>query len=170
MVEVARGLDAVIVNPASIFGPHGTQYRGAEMMRKVRQTQVLPYFTGGLCAVHVQDVVQGTLAVLERGMSGQRYILGGENLTYRALAARTAGVMNLRRRFVPVPPIITGLAAMLLEPWGHLRNRRPRITYAVHYCASRYHFYDSSKARKALGYAPRDFMAILHECLRLGVC
>jgi dihydroflavonol-4-reductase len=103
-------------------------------------------------------------------VSGQRYILGGENLTFRALVERTAGVMNLRRRFVPVPSIITGLAAMLLEPWGHLRNRRPRITYATHYCASRYHFYDSRKAHKALGYAPRDFMAILHECLRLGVC
>ncbi len=170
MAEVTRGLDAVIVNPASIFGPYGFRYRGAEMMRKVRLTRLVPYFTGGICVVHVQDVIEGIFAALERGVPGCRYILGGENLTYQALVKRTARAMNLRRRFIPIPPLITGLAAMILEPWGRLRNRRPRITYIIHYLASRYHFYDSSKARRTLGYTPRDFGAILDECLRLGMC
>jgi dihydroflavonol-4-reductase len=168
--EVARGLDAVIVNPASIFGPYRPCYRGAEMLAKVRRGRVVPYFTGGLCAVHVSDVVEGTLAALERGTSGQRYILGGENLTYHSLVKRTARAMGLRRWPVPVPALVTGLAARTLEPWGRWRGRRPRITYATHYCANRYHFFDSGKARAALGYAPRDFDAIVEECLQLKAC
>jgi dihydroflavonol-4-reductase len=168
--EVVRGLDAVTVNPASIFGPHGGGYRGAEMLAKVRRTRVVPYFTGGLCAVHVDDVVAGTVAALERGTQGERYILGGENLTYRALVERAARALGLRRWPVPVPALVTGLAARILEPWGRWRGRRPRITYATHYCASRCHFYDSGKARAALGYAPRDFDAIVEECVRLKAC
>ena len=166
----AQGLDAVIVNPASIFGPYGSCYRGAEMFCKARRTWLLPYFTGGLCAVHVQDVVEGTVAALWRGKSGRRYILGGENLSHRALVERAAGALNLRRRFVPVPALVTRLAADVLEPWGRWRNVRPRITYLTHYCASRYHYYDSTRARTELGYRPRNFEAILQECLCLGMC
>jgi dihydroflavonol-4-reductase len=168
--EVARGLDAIIVNPASIFGPYGTRYRGAEMIQKVRRARIVPYFTGGICTVHLQDVIQGIIAALTRGVTGGRYILGGENLTYRSLVERAAQIMRLRRWFVPVTPIVTGAAMRIMEPWGRLRNQRPKITYAAHYCASRCHFYDSSKAHKALGYTPRDFNAILDECRRLGVC
>jgi len=166
--EVARGLDGVIVNPATIFGPYGRGYRGLEMIEKVRRARIVPYFTGGICVVHVWDVVEGILAALHRGESGQRYILGGENVTYQAVVERAAQAMHLRRHFVPVPPAVTGLAAGILESLGRLRNRRPAITYATHYCASRYHFYDSGKARKVLNYNPRDFDAILEDCLRFA--
>jgi dihydroflavonol-4-reductase len=168
--EARQGLDAVIVNPASIFGPYGSRYRGAEMLRKVRQTWLVPYFTGGLCAVHVHDVVDGIVEALGRGKAGQRYILGGENLSYRDLVARTARAMGLRRCSVPVPTLLTGLAANVLEPWGRWRNVRPRMTHVIHYCASRHHYYDSTKAQRELGYAPRDFEAILQECLSLNAC
>lgn len=165
MTEVARGLDAIIVNPADVKGPHGTQYRGAEIVRAVRRAPVVPYFSGGICVVHVQDVVEGILAALLQGATGQRYILGGENLTFRALAERAAKTMGLGRRFIPVPRMVTGPAAMILEPWGLLWNHRPWIRYTI---ASRFQFYDFSKACMALGYAPRDFSAILDECLRMG--
>jgi dihydroflavonol-4-reductase len=168
MAEVARGLDAVIVNPASVKGPHGSQYRGAEILRTVSRARIVPYFTGGICVVHVHDVVEGILAALERGVSGQRYILGGENLTFRALAERAARVIGVQRRFIPFPPTLTRVAWLTLEPWARMRNRRPWITYAVHHCASRPQFYDSSKARATLQYAPRSFDAILDECIGLG--
>lgn len=168
--EVARGLDAVTVNPASIFGPYRKSYRGSDMFRKVRRTSIVPYFTGGICAVHVGDVVDGIQAALCGGLAGQRYILGGENVTLRGLAEQTAAAMDLRRTFVPVPPFVTALAAMILEPWGRLRGRRPYITHVTHYCASRYHFYSSEKARRMLGYAPREFSSILDECMQMHMC
>jgi dihydroflavonol-4-reductase len=166
--QVMRGLDAVIVNPAFIFGPNGANYRGAEVIRKVHRGRIFPYFLGGICVVHVQDVVEGILAALEQGETGERYILGGENVTFRAIAERAASALNLHRTLVPVPPPVTELAGMALEAWGRLRNRRPQIT-RVPRGASRYQFYDSSKARRALGYMPRDFGVVLAECIRLGV-
>lgn len=168
--EVNRGLDAVIVNPASIFGPYRTTYRGADMFRKVRRTRIVPYFTGGICAVHVADVISGIQAALRQGVTGQRYILGGENISFRSLVQQTAAAMGVHRRFIPVFPIVTALAASILEPLGRWRGRRPAITHVTHYCAGRYHFYSSEKARRTLGYAPRPFDSILDECLRMHLC
>jgi len=168
MAEIAKGLNAVIVNPSSIKGPYGSYYRGAEIARTVRRMPIVPYFLGGICVVHVDDVVDGIVAAQARGVSGERYILGGENLSFKTLGQRAAKAMNLKRRFTPLPSIVTGLAASVLEPLSRLQSRQPWITYDTHYCASRYQFYDSSKACKELAYAPRAFDAILDECLRFG--
>src|SRR5262249_42968254 len=97
------------------------------------------------------------------GRTGERYILGGENLTYRRIAELAAEGLGLKRTAVSVPPLVTGLAAGILEPLGRLTGRRPRITYDVHYCARRFAFYDSSKARGELGFAPRPFVEIVRE-------
>lgn len=156
-----NGLEAVIVNPGSIFGPHGRSFRGGEMIEKVRRRRVVPYFLGGINVVHVDDVVDGIVRALKLGQSGERYILGGENLTYRRIAEMAAERLRLARQFVPVPPLVTGLAAALTEPVSAWTGKRPRFTYEVHYCSSHYQFYDSSKARKELGFAPRSFEAIV---------
>jgi dihydroflavonol-4-reductase len=162
---VEKGLDAVIVNPSAIWGRFGKIYRGAEIARKVRRSSVVPYFTGGICVVHVSDVVDGIIAAWRHGKTGERYILGGENLTLQAIARAAARAQNLRRRFVPVPNLLTGLSAFALESWGRITKTRPRITFTTHYCASRFHYYDSGKAEKELGYSARSFQTILNECL-----
>jgi dihydroflavonol-4-reductase len=166
LAEVARGLEAVIVNPATIFGPHGDGYRGAEIVEKVRRRRIVPYFTGGFCAAHVDDVCSGILSALDRGRRGERYILGGENITFKALAERAARTLQLKRWFLPVGPQVTGPVAALGEVVGRITGERPPIVWANHYLASRYCYYDSTKACRELGYAPRDFEAILTEILR----
>ncbi len=165
LAEASHGLDAVIVNPSWVFGRHGMEYRGGEMIAKVQQSPVVPYLTGGFCAAHVEDVVGGIVAAFERGAPGQRYILGGENVSFRAALERSARAMGLRRRFVLVPRWAVGLAGAFLEPWDRLRGRRPRITRATWRYVSCFQYFDSSKARRALGYAPRDFDAIVADWL-----
>jgi len=166
MRGVAEGQDAVIVNPCGIFGPLGSRYRGGEALERVRRKRIVHYYCGGVCVVHVADVVDGIVAALERGGSGERYILGGENLSFREMAEKTAAVAGLRRVFVPAPPIVTGLAALLGEAWGRLQRRRPWVSHADHYYANRFHFYDSAKARRTLGFCPRGFDAILQDWVR----
>ena len=162
---IKQGLSAVIVNPSSIWGDYGHCYRGAEIVEKVRRSSVVPYFTGGVCIVHVEDVVEGIMAAMERGRSGERYILGGENISLKAIAQRAADKQHLERRFVPLPDFVTGAAALALESLSLISRRRPKITYTTHYCASRFHYYDSSKAKKELAYLPRSFEKILDECV-----
>lgn len=167
---VDHGLDAVVVNPSSIFGPDGRSFRGAGLIEKVRRGRFVTYFPGGINAVHVDDVVDGILAALAQGRSGQRYILGGENLTYRraaeiVLQELAAQGIQRRQRLVRVPAALTWLAAQVMEPAGALRGVRPRFTYDVHYCAQRFQYYDSGKAHRELGYRARPFAEIVRGYL-----
>lgn len=114
----------------------------------------------------VQDVVEGILAAIVHGEIGQRYILGGQNLTFRALAEKAAEALRVRRLIVSVPPFLTRVSAAVWEPWARWKHTRPKITYMIHYCANRFQYFDSTKARKAFGYAPRDVNAILAGCLQ----
>jgi dihydroflavonol-4-reductase len=136
------------------------------MIEKVRSRRVVPYFSGGFSAVFVQDVAQGLVAALHHGEKGQRYLLGGENITYRALAERAAGAMDLRRCFVRIGPLLTGTAALLFETGRRCGLRQPSFSFVTHFYGSSFLFYDSSKARRVLSYAPRDFNAILEDALR----
>ena len=163
--EIATGLNAVIVNPSFIFGPHGQVYRGGEMITKLTGAKIVPYFTGGICAVHVADVVSGTLAALQRGISGSRYILGGDNLSYQEIARQSLEVLGLDPPMIPIHPVVTAVLAALMTPLGKIRNQVPRFNPATHYCCSRFQYYLSEKARAELGYAPRGFDAIIRDCL-----
>ena len=162
---VGKGLDAVIVNPSNIWGPHGKRYRVADHVEKVRDRRFIPYFTGGICIVHVDDVVDGIMAALHRGKTGERYILGGENLALKKIAQLAARSQNLQPRFVPLPKAVTWLAATVLESVALISRRRPHVTFVTHQLASRFQYYDSSKAKRELDFNARDFETILAECV-----
>jgi dihydroflavonol-4-reductase len=172
VLETVRdGLDAVIVNPASIFGPFaaappgGPAYRGSEIMRKASGRRIVPVFAGGRCIAHVQDVVDGILAAIEHGKTGERYILGGDNVSFRQIAESSSRARKQRSTLVTVPAWCSELLAPLAAGVSRIRGELPR--FAVHHADGRFQYYSSEKARTWLGYSPRPFEAILEECLAL---
>jgi hypothetical protein len=82
------------------------------------------------------------------------------------LSEKAAKALNLKRRFVTIPRVVTGLSAAILEPWARIRNKPPKMTYMIHYCANRFQYFDSGKARRNLGFVSRDVDAILAEYLQ----
>lgn len=162
-------LETVVVNPGTIFGAFDQTFRGGEMIEKVRQSRVVPYFSGGINAVHVEDVVDGICQALQQGRAGERYILGGENVTFRQIVEIAAEQLGVHRWFVPVLPAVTGLAAAIQAPVSQITGNRPRFTHEVHFCAQRFHFYNSQKAKNELGYAPRGFRAIVQNYLEFQI-
>jgi dihydroflavonol-4-reductase len=161
--ECTNGLDAVIVNPAWIFGPFWSSFRGGELIDKVERNLIVPYFFGGICAVHVNDVVNGILNALKQGRKGERYILGGENLSYRLIAEIAADCLGLKRIFIPVPSFVTGTMAKIFEMVNKFSGKRPYLTFDEHRYVNRYHYYDSSKAMKELQYQYRPFKKIVED-------
>lgn len=158
----SEGLETVIVNPGALFGEWGRYFRGSEWVDKIRQRKVAFYFTGGRNLAHVDDVVEGIVSALERGRNGERYILGGENLTHYESARLVAARLKRKVLLLPVPPFVTGSLA-LLDPLFSASGRRPPVTREIHYTASRFQYYDSSKAKRELDYRFRPFADIIEE-------
>jgi dihydroflavonol-4-reductase len=149
---VEAGLDAVIVNPSAVFGP-GDWYRSRRsLVAYLARGAFVPLIPGGLNVVHIRDVTAGHLAALERGRSGERYILGGENLTLGRLLQITAQAVRRRppRLHLPlwaVPPVRS-----LLEPTR--KSLKLPIEPSMLWLAGYHFFYDTRKAQVELGLPP----------------
>lgn len=143
----ARGVPVVIVNPAEVYGPHDSALGTAGNFIDFARSSPVLVCRGGTSIVHVADVSTGIIAALRRGRPGERYILGGENITIRDLAQLVLDLLNRRARIITVPRIaarmVSRLAATLHVPL-------PYNPHVVPY-ATRYWFMDNSKARRELG-------------------
>ena len=153
-----RGLDAVVVNPASVMGPgdpgpdtaHNRLY--ASMYRK---RVFLGSFGGGLAVVDVRDLVETILAAAEKGRRGEAYLSVGANVPYTRvleLMAKFAG-----RRFVPfvVPSFALLAAGWAAESLSRLTRKRPLVTVAYGRLSGWTAYYSSDKSRRELDIAYR---------------
>jgi len=149
-----RGLDAVVVNPASIMGP-GDPVPGSAHNRLYGNMYKGPFFfgtfAGGLAVVDVRDLVELILAAAERGRKGESYLAVGANVPYAEvlrIMARKAG-----KAFVPfaVPPFLLVAAGALAEAFSRLTRKRPLITSAYGRLSGWTAYYSSEKSRRELG-------------------
>ncbi len=148
----ARGaLDALAVLPGTMFGPGDVNLNAGSYILQASRRLLLAAPPGGTSVVHVDDVAAGHLAALRLGRSGERYVLGGENLPYRALFTLIAEELG-----VP-PPALTlprgllaaaGAAFRLAESLGLPLPASPGVLAA----GAAELFYSSEKARRELGY------------------
>ena len=147
-----RGVRVIVVNPAEVYGPGDTALATAgNLIDFVRSFPVL-VCRGGTSVVHVDDVASGILAALRLGRPGERYILGGENLTIRQLAELCLALVGRRTPIVMVPNSVARMASRIAI---RLHIPLPYNPHTVPY-ATRYWFVDNTKARRELGLTFRD--------------
>lgn len=160
----ADGVPVVIVNPGEVYGPDDTALVTAATLVGFARSRVVLVCNGGTSVAHVGDVAAAIVAALQKGRSGERYILGGENLTIRQLAELTLSILGQRKPIVTVPnPVIRLLAAA-----GRFGMPLPFDPAVIPY-ATLYWFMDSGKAREELGAAfrsARDTLAPTLDWLR----
>lgn len=171
LAEVSKGLDAVIVNPPSMYGAGDRRKGDDSLLTAVLQGRIGWAPPGGINVANVDDVCTGMLQALDLGRTGERYILGGENVTGRALLDRIAGIVQGLPPRHTLPAIAVRLAAGALHLKERLRGSRPPLTSEVLRLAARYLWFSSAKAEAEFGYVARPFddgvRAAWHE-LRAG--
>lgn len=150
---VAQGLDAVIVNPSLVFGPGDLYRQTSSIITQVAEKRITVAVDGGINCVHIGDVVAGHLAALACGKAGQRYILGGENLTHLQILQLIAEVTG-----VPGPSMVlpSGLVRAFAGPARLLQSflslpLSPELLRMAGY----FFFYDPQKAERELGLTQR---------------
>jgi dihydroflavonol-4-reductase len=142
----ADGLPVCIVNPGEVYGPNDTGMVTSANLVDFATSWPALVCSGGTSVVSVDDVATGILAAFERGRPGERYILSGDNLTIRQLAALTLSLLGQRKPIVQVPNRIMRTAASVAPRLG---IRLPFEPAVVPY-ATLYWFMDNRKARTQL--------------------
>jgi nucleoside-diphosphate-sugar epimerase len=153
----AKGISAVIVSPSKVYGPGHTSHSltaNAIIDTFLRKgVTFIPWpGTYRVCFAYIDDVVNGHLLAMERGRPGEKYILGGMNLSYYDFFNRIRALAHCRASIIPLPRSVIKL-------WAHLQQLHHKLTGApvrfpvssVDHVFSHYVF-SSEKAVQELGY------------------
>ncbi len=165
---VQAGLNAVIIHPGFMLGPWDWKPSSGRMMVEVAKSWKPIAPPGGCSLCDARDVAAATIqAVRAELQSGREYILAGHNLTYLDLWRRMAEHMRVRGPMVKAGPVQMMLAASVGQLWATIAVRRgatePDINSAAVRMSRQFHWYDSERARRELGYQTRDPEATLHD-------
>jgi dihydroflavonol-4-reductase len=163
---VKRGLDVVIVNPSTPVGPgdHKPTPTG-KIIVDFLNGGMPAFLNTGLNLIHVKDVARGHLLALERGLTGEKYILGNRNLTLAEILQclhRLSGV-PAPRVCLPHGPILA--LSYLCEAISKVTGKEPLIPCEGVKMARKLMFFDSSKAVSRLGLPQTDVELALGEAV-----
>jgi dihydroflavonol-4-reductase len=163
-----EGAPVVIVNPAAPIGPRDIKPTPTgRMIVEAAAGRMPAYVDTGLNVVHVDDVAVGHVAAFERGGIGERYILGGENLTLRQILVAIAEMTGGRPPLFRVPHSVILPVAFVAEAWTRWTGGdEPFATVDGVRMARKKMFFTCDKAVRQLGYAPRPAIEALADAVR----
>lgn len=153
---IEQGLNAVIVHPTGVIGPY--DYRISEMGQLI-----IDFVTGNFKAyidgvydfVDVRDVANGIILAGEKGQSGERYILSGEQVTVRELLLMLQDISGVKAPSLRVPVWLAHIAARFSPLYYRIARKKPRFTtYSIDVLCSNSQVC-SEKARRQLGFTTR---------------
>jgi dihydroflavonol-4-reductase len=167
-----EGLDVVVVNPTTPIGPGDRRPTPTgKMIADVARGRARAYLAGGaLNVVAVEDVADGHLRAHERGRSGERYLLGGENLPMRDVFAAVASAAGRRPPAVAIPWPVAHLAAHVARAALGMIGREPSLLVLDEVHLARHPMtFDDAKARRELGHRSRPAADALAAAARGAV-
>lgn len=168
---VREGMDVVIVNPTRVFGPGELSKSNAVTKIIQKYLEKTWRFTPGNGEnignyVFVDDVVKGHILAMEKGKAGERYLLGGTNISFNEFIRVVAEESGIKKNLINIPMGIIGFLGVSEDILASLFGREPQITYAwvkkyrANWAAS------CEKAQKDLGYAPSPFRESVQKTIR----
>ncbi len=160
-------LPLVIVNPSTPIGPG--DIRPTPTGRIVVDTlngRMPAYVNTGLNIAHVDDIALGHLLAFERGVPGERYILGGDNMTLLQILQTIDEIEGMRRRRTNIPLGIMFPMAWCMEKIAAITRREPRATLDSIRMAKKLMYFSSDKAYHELGYRHRPSVEAIQDAVR----
>jgi len=130
---VQEGQDIVIVNPSRVYGPGQLdEITGVTKMIKLHMAGQFRFFPGDGHSignyVFIDDVVNGHILAMERGMAGERYAIGGENASYRAFFDQLKAITGVNKRMFPLPISMMRATATFMKLRADWLGTPPMIT------------------------------------------
>ncbi len=162
-----KGLPAVIVNPSTPVGPRDIKPTPTgRMIADAAAGRMPAYVDTGLNIVHVDDVAAGHLLAFDRGKVGERYILGGENLSLKDILTEIARITGRQPPSISLPHDLIMPVAYVAEFIARLTGGSdPMVTVDGVRMARKKMFFSSAKAERALGYRHRPAETALADAV-----
>jgi dihydroflavonol-4-reductase len=149
-----RGLvEAVIVNPSTIYGPGDAKKGSRTTQLRVARGQFPFYTHGGVNVIDVEDVIYGIVTAWKKKLTGERFVLAGENLLIKDLFALIAASAGVKAPSWPIPNAIL-FALGYLGDIQHSLGFKSALSVENAWSSTLYHWFDNSKAKKHLGLHP----------------
>jgi dihydroflavonol-4-reductase len=157
----------VIVNPSTPIGPRDIKPTPTgRMVLDAARGKMPAYVDTGLNVVHVDDVAEGHVLAFEKGRIGERYVLGGDDMSLRDILGEIARLVGRKPPSVRLPRGPLFPLAALLERWARLTGgKEPLLTVDGLKMAGKKMFFSSAKAKRDLGYAPRPGVEALRDAV-----
>lgn len=162
--RIRSGAPIVIVQPGQVYGP-GDHSTVGDQIEQARTGRLRMHMLAevGLNFVHVDDVVEGILLAHDRGRVGEAYVLGGEIATLGEVLSKAAALSGRRPPRLTVPVALIRLAIPLGPLIGRALGIPPNLGEIVRSAAGVTYWASDAKARRELGYAPRDLETGLRD-------
>jgi dihydroflavonol-4-reductase len=161
-------VELLTLNPSLALGPGDARGSSTEEVRRFlkRELPIVP--PGGCSFVDARDVARVVVAALDQGRSGERYLLGAQNLTFAQFFERLSTVSGVKGPPVPfvLPKLATTLGIGLLERAAGIVGATVPVMSIEAEMASAFWYCDSRKAMRELGFTPRDPMATLLDTVK----
>jgi len=159
-------LPAIIVNPSTPIGPRDVKPTPTgRIIVEAARGRMPGFLDTGLNFVHVDDVAEGHLAALRRGVIGERYILGGENLPLQQMLADIAGMVGRKPPTIALPRWPLYPLAMGAEAVARFTKREPFVTVDALRMSKNKMYFTSAKAERELGFRARPYREGLKDAL-----
>lgn len=167
----SAGMPIVVVNPATVLGPGDFKPTPSADLVLTHLRWKLPFgmpvAPGGISIVDVDDVAQGHLLAMDKGRAGERYILGGSNVTFEQFYVALSEITGLPGPGMTVTPALAKLGGVASELFARLSGGEPKLTYkmARDYVGA-FVWVTSERAERELGYGTRTLRATLARAVR----
>jgi len=162
----AEGLPVVIVNPSTPIGPRDIKPTPTGRVVRDAMTGRMPaYVDTGLNVVHVDDVADGHWLAFKHGVVGERYILGGADLSLRELLFEIAEIVGGTPPRWRLPHGAVMPVAYMAEAWARVSGKPPIATVEEVRMSRKRMYFSSAKAERELGYAAGPVRLALEDAV-----
>ena len=160
-----KRVDAVVLNPSTIYGPGDARKGSRKTQLKVAQGKFKFYTKGGVNVVAVEDAVDGIISAWKKGRTGERYILAGENLLIKDLFKLIAQEAGQPAPSIELPSVLLH-ALGILGDWMAFLGFSSSFSRENAWTSTLYHWFDSSKAQLELDFKPRSAQIAISQSVK----
>ncbi len=160
-----KEIEAVILNPTQVYGPGDMIKPSRQSLQlKIAKGRFLFYPPGGVSVVDISSVAKTAYSAISKGVSGERYVLSGENMYTKDMFCLLAEIANSIKPFIPLSKKVL-LSIGSRESLLKKIKLKTIISYEKALLGTMFHWFDSTKAKEEFGFNPKPAI----EALRTSV-